>query len=156
MDMNDPNTNGTETRQELIDRLGSDIDRLGWRNLRLAEQMLRPHGLTFPQVLVLSFLSRLGPDLEMSRIASATGLPASTITSVMDRLVKRDLAERNPGTTDRRSVTGSITGQGREILAHLERQRDRSLASTLDECTDAEIRVLLKVIDRYLTRTDGV
>lgn len=152
--MHDDSNSNEMSRQELIDRLSSNIDRLAWRNLRLAEQMLRPHGLTFPQVLVLSLLSHLGPDLEMSRIASATGLPASTITSIMDRLVRRELAARHPGTTDRRSITGSITPQGREILALLEEDRDQSLARILDECSDDEIRTLLKVIDRYLIRTE--
>lgn len=145
----------TSSRQDLIDRLSSSIDRLGWRNLRLAEEMLRPHRLTFPQVLVLTFLSRLGPDLEMSRIAGASGLPASTITSIMDRLVKRGLAQRHPGTTDRRSVTGSITAQGQDMLAVLERERDQSLARIVGECSDDEIRTLLRIIDRYLTHTEG-
>ncbi|HWV22679.1 MAG TPA: MarR family transcriptional regulator [Thermomicrobiales bacterium] len=144
------------SRQHLIDQLSNDIDQLGWRNLRLAEQMLRPHGLTFPQVVVLSFLNRYGPDMEMSRIASISGLPASTITSIMDRLVKRDLAERNPGVADKRSVTGSITPQGARILDDLERQRDQSLASILEGCTEDEIRTLIKVINLYLGRMESI
>lgn len=151
--MTDQSSRPNNTRHDLIDRLRGELDQMAWRNLRRAEDMLRPYGLTFPQLLVLSFLKRLGPDLEMSRIASLSGLPASTITSIMDRLVKRDLAERTPGTTDRRIVTGSITQQGSDVLALMESHRDQAITEILEDFSKDEILTILKLIDRYVSHT---
>jgi DNA-binding MarR family transcriptional regulator len=45
-------------------------------------------------------------------VVEATGLPASTTTSVVDRLVQRDLVSRTAHPSDRRRVLVSATGNG--------------------------------------------
>jgi len=148
--------NPTNTRQDMIDQLRTELDEAGWRNIRLVERMLSSWSLTFPQVMVLSFLDRLGPDLDMSRIAEFTGLPASTITSIMDRLVSRELAERHQGETDRRRVTGSITEEGRNILGELESLRDASLSRMLEPFSDEELAILLKMINQWTSMIESI
>ena len=122
---------------------------MGWRNLRYVERSLAPYALTFPQAMVLTFLHRLGPDLLMSQIAECTGLPASTITSIMDRLVKSGLAERQQGFTDRRRITGSITDSGFQLLKKLEDTRNTSLSIILETFSDEELVVLARLVDRW-------
>jgi DNA-binding MarR family transcriptional regulator len=90
----------------------------------------------------------------MSSIADRTGLPASTITSIMDRLVGRGLAERHRGATDRRSITGSITEEGLQIPRAREAQRDASLSTMLADFTDDELNAIMKLIDRWAELTD--
>lgn len=148
--------NPTGDRRQLIDQLRTDLDEAGWRNIRLVERMLSSWSLTFPQVMVLSFLDRLGPELDMSRIAEFTGLPASTITSIMDRLVSRELAERHQGETDRRRVTGSITRAGRDILSELESMREASLTRMLDPFSDEELAIILKLVNQWTATLESI
>lgn len=136
-------------RRELISHLRDAIDDMGWRNLRVAERMLAPYGLTFPQVIVLALLEQHGPELEMSAIAQQTGLPASTITGIMDRLVARRFAVRHHSETDRRRITGSASADGAHVLKELDAARVASLERLVDDFSPAEIELLTRLIDRW-------
>ena len=136
-------------RRELISHLRDAIDDMGWRNLRVAERMLAPYSLTFPQVIVLALLDQHGPELEMSTIAQQTGLPASTITSIMDRLVARGFAVRHHSETDRRRITGSASNDGARVLQELDAARVASLERLVAEFAEAEIELLTRLIDRW-------
>lgn len=139
----------TDERRELLMHLRDAIDDMGWRNLRIAERMLAPYGLTFPQVIVLALLEQQGPELEMSQIAAQTGLPASTITGIMDRLVARGYAERHHSETDRRRITGSVSEDGGRVLRELDAERVASLERLMDDFSLDEIGLLTRLIDRW-------
>jgi DNA-binding MarR family transcriptional regulator len=141
----------TGDRRELVGRLRDAIDDMGWRNLRIAERMLAPHGLTFPQVIVLALLDQHGPELEMSQIAARTGLPASTITGIMDRLVARGFAVRHQSETDRRRITGSVAEDGVRVLRELDAARVSTLSRLVEDFTLEEIALLTRLIDRWTT-----
>lgn len=150
--MTDNTTRPTpDERRELIGRLRDAIDDMGWRNLRIAERMLAPYGLTFPQVIVLALLDQHGPELEMTTIAQQTGLPASTITGIMDRLVAREFAVRHPSETDRRRITGSASAEGARVLQELDAARVASLEHLMDGFSLEEIDLLTRLIDRWTT-----
>ncbi len=55
--------------------------------------------------------------LSVGELAAATGSKASTLTSVLDRLERRDLLERDVDRTDRRSVLIRLTAAGQESAA---------------------------------------
>jgi DNA-binding MarR family transcriptional regulator len=139
----------TGDRRELVSRLRDAIDDMGWRNLRIAERMLAPYGLTFPQVIVLALLDQHGPELEMSQIASRTGLPASTITGIMDRLVARGFAIRHQSETDRRRITGSVADDGVRVLHELDAARVSTLSRLVEDFSLEEIALLTRLIDRW-------
>lgn len=143
-------------RSTLVKTLGAEFDEMGWRNLRYIERVLTPYALTFPQAMVLLSLERLGPHLVMSSIAELTSLSASTVTSIMDRLVTRGLAERRPAPGDRRSVTGSITAEGRRILKEMQTARDASLSAVFAGFSNEELAVLLRFVERWADMTEEI
>jgi DNA-binding MarR family transcriptional regulator len=133
----------------MLSQLRDAIEEMGWQNLRDAERTLSPYQLTFPQAIALSILDRQGPDLAMAKLAAQTGLPASTITSIMDRLVLRGLVERRHLPTDRRKITGSLTEEGTRLVRELDAQRRQSLVDFMEGFTDEELALLTKLIERW-------
>lgn len=152
-----PNTDEAReehARREEVAHLLEAIDDMGWRNLRTAERMLAPHGLTFPQAIALALLAEQGPELEMSRVSAQTGLPASTVTGIMDRLVARGLATRHHSETDRRRITASATDAGIAILQELNAARLASLQRLMDDFSLDETRLLSRLIARWTSITE--
>lgn len=146
----------TPDRSALIDQLRDALDDMGWQNLRYAERLLAPYGLTFPQAIVLALLETDGPEIEMSHIATRTSLPASTITSIMDRLVARGYATRHPSSTDRRRITGSASAEGRTVLQELESTRRETLDRLVADFSDEELGLLSRLIDRWTAISDDL
>lgn len=81
-----------------------------------ARELSETCGLSLLQVQALATLHRSGPELEMSAVAGLTGLPASSVTSIVDRLVKLGLVERRYSEVDRRSVLAKITPAGVDVM----------------------------------------
>ena len=66
--------------------------------------------LTFPQALVLSVLGEEGP-LPISALAERTGSANSTVSGIVDRLEKLELARRERSGLDRRVILVAATEQ---------------------------------------------
>ena len=77
-----------------------------------SRQLVKSTGLTAPQLVVLRALSREGP-LSPSLIARHVSLSPATITSIMDRLLKLGLVEREKRASDRRQVEIRLTEKGK-------------------------------------------
>lgn len=72
-------------------------------------------GLTFPQLLLLKKLENR-TQVTASKIASELSLSRATITSIVDRLEKRELVLRERSKEDRRVIYLSLTPQGEKML----------------------------------------
>jgi len=78
------------------------------------------HGLSGSELEVLLRLSRSpGGQLRMSDLARQTGLSASGLTRLVDRLVGRGLVARLACPTDRRGSFAAVTGDGRALIGDL-------------------------------------
>lgn len=77
---------------------------------RFSEGPLRDLGAA--EAFVLAALARV-PRARMTDLARATGIPLSTLTGVVDRLVARRYARRAHGAEDRRQVLVALTARGR-------------------------------------------
>jgi MarR family transcriptional regulator, organic hydroperoxide resistance regulator len=73
-------------------------------------------GLTGPQLWALWELGHAGP-LSLKDLAARMHLEPSTVVGVVDRLVLKGLAVRNPDAQDRRRISLVPTAKGEEILA---------------------------------------
>lgn len=82
-------------------------------------------GITALEIGILSMIEK-NPDVIIKEIIGQLGIPASTLTSAIDRLEKRGLIRRIISMRDRRSFGLELTGEGR--LAQLEhREREQVL-----------------------------
>lgn len=115
--MTDQNMSDVPDRSELIREFDDALDRVS-RLLKqiVARELAETCGLSLLQVQALDALRRSGPEMEMRAIAAGTSLPASSVTSIVDRLVKLELVERRHSDVDRRRVVARITPAGEEVI----------------------------------------
>lgn len=103
----------TESRI-LDDLLCFDLYSLSRTITALYRPVLEPHGLTYPQYLVLTCLTRTG-DCSIGDIGRATRLDHGTLTPLLRRLADRGLVSLGRSSLDARSVTVSLTAQGEAL-----------------------------------------
>jgi len=103
----------TESRV-LDDLLCFDLYSLSRTVTGLYRPVLEPHGLTYPQFLVLVVLIRSGPS-SIGDIGRATRLDHGTLTPLLRRMADRGLLRLERSPDDARSVTASLTAEGEAL-----------------------------------------
>ncbi|QIG45289.1 MarR family transcriptional regulator [Nocardioides anomalus] len=98
----------------LDDLLCFDLYSLSRTVTGLYRPVLEPHGLTYPQYLVLVALTRLGPT-SIGEIGRATRLDHGTLTPLLRRMADRGLVALERDAADRRAVTVSLTEAGEAL-----------------------------------------
>ncbi len=97
--------------EELLIALRQVIRAIGLYSKKLSKET----GLTSPQLLVLQAVAE-HDDAMVKEVAKTINLSSATITSILDRLEKRNLVTRTRSTTDKRKVGISLTAEGTEII----------------------------------------
>lgn len=93
--------------------------------------------LTIPQVKTLVLLDRHGP-MRMGTISEFLGSTVSATTSIVERMVRRNLIERDTYPGDRRVVLCKLTPAGREMLRNLWRIHE-DLAARVAERLETDL-----------------
>jgi DNA-binding MarR family transcriptional regulator len=94
------------------------IAQLGGHSARLWVARLAKEDLDAREVMLFRHVA-LNEGRSQREVASAIGLPASRIVSLVNRLEARGWLERRPGTTDRRTNALHLTRKGRTALARV-------------------------------------
>lgn len=105
--------------------------------------LLEPLNLTYPQYLVMLVLWEFG-ELSVSEIGEKLHLDSGTLTPLLKRLQTKGLVERTRSQKDERSVTISLTEQGK-LLENKAIDIPQKLGDCLALSTD-EITMLVKLI----------
>lgn len=137
-----------DQRAELVKDMRAATDELARTALGVQTRIMRQHGLTILQALVLRAVSREEQPPDMVHIAELTGLPPSTLTSVVDKLEERSLARRQPHSVDRRRITVDITAEGRALMADLDVSGDRLMLELIAEIPADDVRTTIRVVER--------
>lgn len=111
--------------------------------------------LTFPQALVLTVLGEEGP-MPISTLAERTGSANSTVSGIVDRLEKLDLARRERSDEDRRVIYVAATAKYRDLRSRCKTDVGGYFDSVMEELS-AEDRALIatalgKLDDALLAR----
>ena len=91
--------------------------------------------MTIPQIKTLVLLERMGP-LRMGNIAIFLDRALSATTTVMDRLVEKELVDRVSDPSDRRVVICQLSESGEQAIKRfwrIGRERLQLVADLLDE-----------------------
>lgn len=80
-----------------------------------SKQLVKTTGLTAPQLLLLQAI-RDNSDVTIGEVAKKISLSQATVTTILDRLEKRELVKRVRSTTDKRRVHVYLTDTAGEIL----------------------------------------
>jgi len=87
--------------------------------------------ITLPQFQVLQ-LVYFGEALNVKDLTHLTGLAASTVSEMVDRLVELAYVTKVQNTTDRRQVVLTCTKEGASIIRKVIRQRVKTIHNVVD------------------------
>lgn len=99
--------------------------------------------LTMPQMKLLMELVQRG-HLRMGAIADALGMPISTATGIVDRLVERKLVQRVEAPDDRRVVVVGVTEAGTTLITDLLQARQSNMERMINRLSNDELRIIAK------------
>jgi DNA-binding MarR family transcriptional regulator len=93
-------------------------------------------GLSKTEIFILTRLY-FKKEARMTEFARIIGIPASSFTNIIDRLVKRDLVVRENDANDRRSIIIRGTPALTEHVEHIFRIGNEVFAEVLSRCPKA-------------------
>lgn len=139
-----------DSRADLLAEIERLFQQLTWHGRQLFTRRIDRFDLTVPQYLVLYTVARLGPKVTMSEVIDELQLPASSMTSISDRLVRLGLIERGALPSDRRAVLVSITEAGRGFVDTIEAAQRDDLVTMLDGVSNSDLTQFNAVLARLL------
>lgn len=80
-----------------------------------SKHLAKTTGLTAPQILLLRTIRDKG-QVTIGELANQVSLSQATVTTILDRLEKKDLVVRERSTQDKRKVHAYLTDAGLEML----------------------------------------
>ncbi len=81
-----------------------------------SRQLVRQHGITTPQLLILKQVQQAQGVITVSQLANNISLKQTTVTDILNRLEKKNLARRQRDANDRRRVFIEQTDAGIKLL----------------------------------------
>ncbi len=87
-----------------------------------------------------------GKRIMMSSLAETLGVPLSTATHTVDRLVAKGLAERNRSEVDRRVVEVEMSEYGRKLQESYRDKRRILARSWLEPLSEGEREIFLELM----------
>jgi DNA-binding MarR family transcriptional regulator len=142
------------SRPELVREIDRLFQELTWRGRRHVARRVDAYGLTALQYVALSAIGRHGPAVTMGDVGESLLLPASTVTSIVDRLVRDGLVERGVLPTDRRAVVANLTPAGEAVVASVESARRADLVEILASLQDGDLETLVRHLSHMLDGLD--
>jgi len=101
--------------------------------------------LSMSQMKVLMLLA-VGGERRMSDLAPQLGIGLSTLSSLVERLVEADLAQRREDARDRRNVLVSLTPDGRALLDRFQELGAEHLRELLALLSADELKTVNKAV----------
>ena len=114
---------------------------------RTVDQALREYGLTLSQREVLLALYEEGP-LDQGTLRDRLGLEQSSVSRLVDGLVRRGLVEIQPGEMDRRVRIAVLSTEGEELLVRTPGSSELGGTIMLEGLTHAERSELVRLLKR--------
>jgi len=115
-------------------------------------QISDPHKLfgvkvTLQQYLALNILIKKGRCM-VSDLSKNLGVALSTMTELVNRLVKKQFIKKTKDLKDHRVVWVNLTKKGLEIIQEINRKKQEHILSILEKLTKKERRILIDILER--------
>jgi MarR family transcriptional regulator, lower aerobic nicotinate degradation pathway regulator len=114
---------------------------------RTVDGELRAYGLTLSQRDVLLALYEEGP-LDQSALRERLGLEQSSVSRLVDGVVRRQLVELQTSDTDRRLRLAALTTEGRDLLLTTPGSSELGGTVMVGDMTGEERRELVRLLQR--------
>jgi DNA-binding MarR family transcriptional regulator len=122
------------------------------------QKSARPFGVTIERWRVLYVLMRRG-DLRASQLSARTGIEASTLSHLLNRMARDDLVTRNREDGDGRAVRVGLTEAGRALAERMlpfALQYEAVALAGMDAAEAAQLKATLRRIAHNLEALDAV
>ncbi len=111
------------------------------------EKSLKGYGISLSEFGVLEFLYHKGAH-PVQEIAQRILVTSGTITYVIDKLVKKDLAKRRQCTEDNRKYYIDLTEKGKNLIAQIFPLHEEHLKTMFSEIDETERERLIEDLFR--------
>ena len=119
-----------------------------------SRRLSKQAGLTAPQLLILQAIRNNG-EMTMGELATEVSLSQATVTTILDRLEKRELTTRQRGDTDKRRVYAKLTREGLEILERAPTPLQEEFMERFGQLAEWEQTLILSSLQRVASMMDA-
>ena len=133
-------TNFSKRLMEIFPRLSREIS--VFENNEVTEGQI-----TTVQWLVLEHLASQGP-CPMSDLSNVMHRQCSSMTGMIDRLIRLDMVERQRDPKDRRVVRVRISTKGRQLVRRIRQQKQKGLTKLFSRLNEKERADYLKILEK--------
>lgn|SRR5690606_3155822 len=119
-----------------------------------SKQLVKTASVTGPQLLLMQAIQRQENAI-ISELAREVSLSQATVTSILDRLEKRELILRRRSKEDKRKVHIQLTEHGRQLLETAPTALQHEFAQKFSALEDWEQSMILSSLQRIAGMMDA-
>lgn len=119
-----------------------------------SKHLAKTTGLTAPQILLLQTIRDRG-QLTIGELAVEISLSQATVTTILDRLEKRELVYRERSQEDKRKVHAHLTEQGNEMLKEAPIPLQEQFARQFRDLQEWEQTMIISALQRVAQMMDA-
>lgn len=119
-----------------------------------SKKLAKTTGLTAPQMLLLQTIRSRG-ELTIGELATAMNLSQATVTTIMDRLEKRQLVSRQRSTVDKRKVHARITLEAASTIEQAPVPLQQNFSTRFDALDEWEQTMIISSLQRVAKMMDA-
>lgn len=138
-------------RRQLLESLGERLISVMRRVHRSQAVRFSEFKLSSPQIRILFFIARRGKATAVKDLAEMLRVTPGAITQFVDGLVEMGLVRREEDPKDRRIIRIKLTELAKIKLEELRKGYLVSASQVFDVLTDAEVKELLRLLDKVDT-----
>jgi DNA-binding MarR family transcriptional regulator len=112
-----------------------------------SKKLKKVSGLTAPQLLIMQTIRRAG-EITIGTLARQVSLSQATVTTILDRLEKRQLICRQRSDTDKRKVYAQLTPVGEELIRESPVPLQASFIKQFENLRDWEQAMIVAALQR--------
>lgn len=118
------------------------------------KEISRLTGLTLPQLMTMQALRHIAP-VTTGDLAKEVFLTQATVTSILDRLEKKDLILRERGVEDKRKVWITLSSKGLELMKGAPMTQQDMFVRRFDDMQSWEQSMIIAALERVSFMLDA-
>jgi DNA-binding MarR family transcriptional regulator len=119
-----------------------------------SKHLAKTTGLTAPQILLLQTIRDKG-EVTIGELANEISLSQATVTSILDRLEKRELVYRERSKEDKRKVHAHLTDHATEILKEAPIPLQEQFTLQFNDLQEWEQTMIVSALQRVAQMMDA-
>lgn len=119
-----------------------------------SKHLAKTTGLTAPQILLLQTIRNKG-EVSIGELAHDMSLSQATVTTILDRLEKREFVYRERSKEDKRKVHAYLTDTGLEVLKDAPTPLQDQFAKQFNDLQEWEQTMIISSLQRVAQMMDA-